>query len=44
MLTPPDGLPEDTLVAVLAREWGVDVRSMAYRPVAPSPPRRRAPR
>lgn len=33
MLTPPDGLPEDLLVTVLARGWGLAVTRLAYRPV-----------
>ena len=33
MLTPPDGLPEELLVAVLARGWGLTVTELAYRPV-----------
>ena len=33
MLTPPDGLPEDLLVAVLTRGWGLAVTGLAYRPV-----------
>ena len=33
MLTPPEGLPEDLLAAVLARGWGLTVTSLAYRPV-----------
>ena len=33
MLTPPDGLPEDLLVAVLDRGWGLTVTGLAYRPV-----------
>jgi hypothetical protein len=31
--TPPDGLPEDSLVPVLARHWGVAAAAVAYRPV-----------
>jgi hypothetical protein len=31
VLTPPDGLPEDTLVSVLTRRWQVAVASVAYR-------------
>ena len=33
MLTPPDGLSEDTLTSVLARGWGTGVASMAYQAV-----------
>jgi Phosphotransferase enzyme family len=33
VLTPPDGLPEDMLVSVLARSWEIAVASMAYRAV-----------
>jgi hypothetical protein len=33
MLTPPDGLPEPTLVSVLRRSWGMAVTSMQYRAV-----------
>lgn len=33
MLTPPDGLPEDLLVATLDRCWSLEVASLAYRPV-----------
>jgi hypothetical protein len=33
MLTPPDGLPEAALVAVLGRSWGIAVTSMQYRAV-----------
>ncbi|GAA4248492.1 aminoglycoside phosphotransferase family protein [Dactylosporangium darangshiense] len=33
MLTPPAGLPEETLEQVLAREWGIPVKSLTYRPV-----------
>ena len=33
VLTPPEGLPEDLLAAVLARGWGLTVTSLAYRPV-----------
>jgi Phosphotransferase enzyme family len=33
VLTPPDGLPEDVLVPVLARGWGVAAASTAYRAV-----------
>jgi hypothetical protein len=31
--TPPDDLSEDVLVSVLAREWGLAVASMTYRPL-----------
>jgi hypothetical protein len=33
MLTPPDGLPEATLVSALGRSWGMTVTSMEYRAV-----------
>ena len=33
MLTPPDGLPETTLVSALDRGWGMAVTSMEYRAV-----------
>jgi aminoglycoside phosphotransferase (APT) family kinase protein len=33
VLTPPAGLPEETLGTVLAREWGIPVKSLTYRPV-----------
>jgi aminoglycoside phosphotransferase (APT) family kinase protein len=33
VLTPPDGLPEDVLIAVLARGWGLTAAALAYRPV-----------
>jgi Phosphotransferase enzyme family len=33
VLTPPDGLSEDTLTSVLARGWGTGVASMAYQAV-----------
>jgi len=33
VLTPPDGLPEDLLAAVLARGWGLTATRLAYRPV-----------
>jgi aminoglycoside phosphotransferase (APT) family kinase protein len=33
VLTPPEGLPEDLLAAVLTRGWGLTVTSLAYRPV-----------
>jgi spectinomycin phosphotransferase/16S rRNA (guanine(1405)-N(7))-methyltransferase len=33
VLTPPDGLPEDLLTAVLARGWGLTAAALAYRPV-----------
>lgn len=33
MLTPPDGLPETTLVSALGRSWGMAVASMQYRAV-----------
>lgn len=33
MLSPPDGLSENTLAAVLAHGWGVAVMSLVYRPV-----------
>ncbi|WP_432831707.1 phosphotransferase [Dactylosporangium sp. CA-092794] len=33
MLTPPAGLAEDALGALLAREWGIPVKSLGYRPV-----------
>jgi spectinomycin phosphotransferase/16S rRNA (guanine(1405)-N(7))-methyltransferase len=33
VLTPPAGLPEDTLGAALARDWGIPVKSLTYRPV-----------
>jgi hypothetical protein len=33
VLTPPAGLPEDTLGTLLAREWGIPVKSLTYRPV-----------
>ena len=33
MLTPPDGLPETTLVSALDRGWGMAITSMEYRAV-----------
>jgi hypothetical protein len=33
MLTPPDGLSENTLAAVLSRHWQVAASSLTYRPV-----------
>ena len=33
MLTPPDGLSEGMLTSALARGWGTDMSSMAYRAV-----------
>jgi spectinomycin phosphotransferase/16S rRNA (guanine(1405)-N(7))-methyltransferase len=33
MLTPPDGLPEDALVSLLAEDWHIKATSVAYRPV-----------
>jgi hypothetical protein len=33
MLTPPDGLPEATLVSALGRSWGITVTSIQYRAV-----------
>lgn len=33
MLTPPDGLPAETVAAVLAREWGLYAAQVSYRPV-----------
>ena len=33
MLTPPDGLPETTLVSALDRGWGMTITSMEYRAV-----------
>jgi len=33
VLSPPEGLPEDVLSAVLAGGWGMAVASAAYRPV-----------
>ena len=33
MLTPPDGLGENAVAAVLGREWQLTVASMNYRPV-----------
>ena len=33
MLTRPAGLSDDTLRAVLGRDWGIEVASMRYRPV-----------
>jgi spectinomycin phosphotransferase/16S rRNA (guanine(1405)-N(7))-methyltransferase len=33
VLTPPDGLPEELLMAVLDRGWGLTVTGLAYRPV-----------
>lgn len=33
MLTPPEGLAEQTLEALLTREWGIPVKSLTYLPV-----------
>src|SRR5258708_61779 len=33
MLTPPDGLSEESLVSALARHWRLNAASLAYRPV-----------
>ena len=33
MLTPPDGLPEATLMSALGRSWGIAATSMQYRAV-----------
>jgi aminoglycoside phosphotransferase (APT) family kinase protein len=33
VLTPPAGLPENTLGTTLAKEWGIPVKSLTYRPV-----------
>jgi aminoglycoside phosphotransferase (APT) family kinase protein len=33
VLTPPAGLPEETLEQILVREWGIPVKSLTYRPV-----------
>ncbi|GAA3297368.1 aminoglycoside phosphotransferase family protein [Dactylosporangium vinaceum] len=33
MLTPPAGLPEDALGALIGREWGIPVKSLGYQPV-----------
>jgi hypothetical protein len=33
LLSPPEDLAEDALVAALSREWGVSVAAIAYRPL-----------